>query len=79
LIPRLFRILLLREPKEEEAQRYATLLESGCAPEILIALLRWSREGRKVGLEVHGIAPSLVPALARSLAQFTRKRFTKEL
>jgi hypothetical protein len=77
LVPRLFRILLLREPKEQEARRYATLFESGCAPEVLIALLRWSSEGRAVGIEVRGIATSLLPALPRSLARYIRKRISK--
>ncbi len=77
LVRRLFRVLLLREPTAEESRRGSSLLERGVAPELLMAQLRWSNEGRKAGIKVRGIARSLPSALARSLVRFTGESIGK--
>jgi hypothetical protein len=77
LVKRCYRLLLLRDPTPSEAERGAEKLACGWSPLVLVARLRWSAEGRQVGIVVPGIAPRLLPALAVSLARTATSAFRK--
>jgi hypothetical protein len=69
---RLYRIILCRNPQELEARAAADLLVRGWHPVALAARIRWSKEGRAIGLAIQGLTMRFVPAIALSLIGRTR-------
>jgi hypothetical protein len=69
LVRRCYRLLLLRDPDEGEAERAERLLTAGWTPVLLVARVRWSAEGRTAGVPVRGLALHSVPGLGLSLVR----------
>jgi hypothetical protein len=69
LVRRCYRLLLLRDPNEGEAERCERMLARGWPPIVLVGLVRGSREGRALGVPVRGLAAGLVPGLVLSLVR----------
>jgi O-antigen chain-terminating methyltransferase len=66
-VRRCYRLLLLRDPDENEARLAAESPATGWTRLILIARLRGSAEGRRAGVRVVGLGLSLLPALVSSV------------
>ena len=62
-----FRALLKRAPEAAEADRQLARLASGASKAELLGDLRWSPEGRRIGVQVPGLAPRYALGKARRI------------
>lgn len=69
LAERLYRIVLCRKPGELEVRATEKSLADGVHPVAVTARLRWSKEGRAVGIVVFGLIGRIVPAVVLSVAR----------
>lgn len=61
-IDRAFRALLKRAPDDAGGEAQTRLLAAGAAKAEVLGNLRWSPEGRRIGVRVHGLLPRYVLA-----------------
>ena len=76
-VGRCYKLLLLRDPDPKEAQEVRDQLARGFTRLLVIARLRWSAEGRKVGIGVPGLASRVPPSFALSVARAMVAAFGK--
>lgn len=62
-----FRSILKRTPESTETEAQLRLLATGASKPELLGNLRWSPEGRRVGVRVNGLLPRYVSAKLRRL------------
>ena len=76
-VARCYRVLLLRDPTDEEARWGKKMLTHVGGRLAVLARLRWSAEGRQAAVPLRTVGPRLVPVLGPSSARLARSIFRK--